>query len=114
VDGGVRPPPWPLPGGLISEGVSRDGVRRLVLWGLLSLQAAGAAYAQALQMLQFTAAGGGPRLMFIVHHHDAGREYAYYDRKSSIGRLYEALRRGEREGTVVSMKQDWKKIFAFE
>jgi hypothetical protein len=52
--------------------------------------------------------------MFIVHHHDAGRAYAYYDRKSSIGRLYEALRRGEREGTVVSMKQDWKKIFAFE
>jgi phosphoserine phosphatase len=67
-----------------------------------------------LQMLQFTAAGGGPRLMLIVHHDDAAREYAY-DRKSSIGRLDRALDEANAKGwTVVSMKSDWKKIFAFE
>jgi phosphoglycolate phosphatase-like HAD superfamily hydrolase len=67
-----------------------------------------------LQMLQFTAAGSGPRLMLLVHHDDAEREYAY-DRKSSIGRLGKALDEANAKGwTVVSMKQDWKKIFAFE
>jgi phosphoglycolate phosphatase-like HAD superfamily hydrolase len=67
-----------------------------------------------LQMLQYTAAGGGARLMLIVHHTDAEREYAY-DRKSSIGRLDKALDEANAKGwTVVSMKQDWKKIFPFE
>jgi phosphoglycolate phosphatase-like HAD superfamily hydrolase len=67
-----------------------------------------------LQMLQYTAAGSGARLMLIVHHTDAEREYAY-DRKSSIGRLDKALDEANARGwTVVSMKQDWKKIFAFE
>ncbi len=67
-----------------------------------------------LQMLQFTAAGRGPRLMLIVHHTDAEREYAY-DRKSSIGRLDKALDEANAKGwTVVSMKNDWKRIFPFE
>jgi phosphoglycolate phosphatase-like HAD superfamily hydrolase len=67
-----------------------------------------------LQMLQYTAAGSGARLMLIVHHTDAEREYAY-DRKSSIGRLDKALDEANAKGwTVVSMKSDWKKIFAFE
>ncbi|MGH8682695.1 MAG: HAD family hydrolase [Burkholderiales bacterium] len=67
-----------------------------------------------LQMLQFTAAGSGPRLMLLVHHTDAEREYAY-DRKSSIGRLDKALDEANARGwTVVSMKTDWKKIFPFE
>jgi phosphoglycolate phosphatase-like HAD superfamily hydrolase len=43
-----------------------------------------------LQMLQWTAAGGGARFMAIVRHTDAEREYAY-DRKSHIGRLDKAL-----------------------
>jgi hypothetical protein len=55
---------------------------------------------------------GGARL--IVHHDDVGREYAY-DRKSPIGRLDNALDGANARGwTVVSMKNDWKKIFAFE
>jgi hypothetical protein len=67
-----------------------------------------------LQMLQYTAAGSGPRLMLIVHHDDATREYAY-DRKSSIGRLDKALDEANAKGwTIVSMKNDWKKIFPFE
>src|SRR6476660_9581570 len=39
-----------------------------------------------LQMLQWTAAGPGPRFCLIVHHTDAQREWAY-DRESKIGRL---------------------------
>ena len=38
-----------------------------------------------LQMLQWTAAGEGPRFMGLVHHTDAQREYAY-DRESPFGR----------------------------
>jgi hypothetical protein len=39
-----------------------------------------------LQMLQWTAAGPGPRFCLYVHHDDAAREWAY-DRKSHIGQL---------------------------
>ena len=50
-----------------------------------------------LQMLQYTAAGGGARLMFLLHHDDAEREYAY-DRESHIGRLDKALDRSPGKG----------------
>jgi phosphoglycolate phosphatase-like HAD superfamily hydrolase len=67
-----------------------------------------------LQMLQFTAAGSGARLMLIVHHTDAEREWAY-DRKSRIGRLDKALDEANARGwTVVDMKRDWKRIYSFE
>ena len=67
-----------------------------------------------LQMLEWTAAGPGPRLMLLVHHTDANREYAY-DRKSSVGKLDKALDEANAKGwTVVDMKNDWKKIFAFQ
>ncbi|MCA9878765.1 MAG: haloacid dehalogenase-like hydrolase, partial [Thermomicrobiales bacterium] len=65
-----------------------------------------------LPMLQYTDAGSGPRLALIVHHDDAAREYAY-DRSSAVGCLDaawdEALARG---WTVVSMKRDWRTVFA--
>ena len=65
------------------------------------------------QMLQWTAAGGGARFMGLVHHTDAEREWAY-DRKSSIGRLDKALDEAQAKGwTVVDMKRDWKRVFAF-
>ncbi|HMC27694.1 MAG TPA: HAD family hydrolase [Verrucomicrobiae bacterium] len=41
------------------------------------------------QMLEWTAAGAGPRFMGLVHHTDAEREWAY-DRKSHIGKLDKA------------------------
>lgn len=64
-----------------------------------------------LQMLQWTAAGSGPRLMLVVHHTDAEREYAY-DRQSHIGRLDKALDEAKaKHWLVVSMKDDWKTIF---
>ena len=66
------------------------------------------------QMLQWTAAGGGPRFLGLVHHTDAEREWAY-DRQSAIGRLDKALDEATAKGwTVVDMKRDWKKVFAFE
>lgn len=67
-----------------------------------------------LEMLQWTAAGPGPRFMGIVHHTDAEREWAY-DHPSGIGQLDKALDEAQRRGwTVVDMKKDWKRVFAFE
>ncbi len=64
-----------------------------------------------LQMLQWTAAGSGPRFCLYVHHTDADREWAY-DRESHIGRLDKGLDEAKSKGwTVVDMKQDWKIIF---
>jgi phosphoglycolate phosphatase-like HAD superfamily hydrolase len=72
------------------------------------------------QMLEYTKAGDGARLSMLVLHDDAGREYAYGPAKglpdAHVGTfdqaLYdEAIRQG---WTVISMKDDWKKIFAFE
>jgi phosphoglycolate phosphatase-like HAD superfamily hydrolase len=67
-----------------------------------------------LQMLQWTTSGPGPRFGLIVHHTDAQREFAY-DRESHIGKLDKALDEASTRGwIVVDMKQDWKKVFAFE
>jgi len=64
-----------------------------------------------LQMLQWTAAGSGPRFALIVHHTDAEREWSY-DRTSQIGTLDKALDEASAKGwTVVSMKDDWNAIF---
>jgi phosphoglycolate phosphatase-like HAD superfamily hydrolase len=66
------------------------------------------------QMLEWTAAGAGPRFMALVHHTDAEREYAY-DRASHVGKLDKALDEATAKGwTVVDMKQEWKKVFSFE
>jgi len=65
-------------------------------------------------MLQWTAAGPGSRFCLYVHHTDAKREWAY-DRQSSVGRLDKGLDEAAAKGwTVVSMKDDWKRVFAFE
>jgi hypothetical protein len=67
-----------------------------------------------LQMLQWTAAGGGKRFAGLVRHTDATREWAY-DRTSPIGKLDKALDEATAKGwTVVDMKRDWRKVFAFE
>ena len=60
---------------------------------------------------EWTAAGSGARFGLLVHHDDAEREWAY-DRDSTIGRLDKALDEATARGwTVVSMKDDWKRIF---
>ncbi|HZJ54180.1 MAG TPA: HAD family hydrolase [Myxococcaceae bacterium] len=64
------------------------------------------------QMLEWTAAGSGPRFMGLVHHTDAEREWAY-DRKSKVGRLDKAWDQAvARKWTLVDMKQDWNRIFS--
>jgi phosphoserine phosphatase len=67
-----------------------------------------------LQMLQWTAAGEGPRFCLYVHHTDAQREWAY-DRESHIGKLDNGLDEAYEKGwTVVDMKKDWKVIYPFQ
>jgi hypothetical protein len=67
-----------------------------------------------LQMLQWTAAGPGPRFCLYVHHTDAEREWAY-DRQSSIGRLDKGIDEAQARGwTLVDLKRDWKRVFSFE
>ncbi len=66
------------------------------------------------QMLEWTSAASasGPRFAAIVHHDDGTREYAY-DRESKVGRLARGLdEAGARGWTVISMKSDWRQVFA--
>jgi len=63
---------------------------------------------------QWTAAGPGPRFCLFVHHDDAAREWAY-DRESFVGRLARGLDEAKARGwTVVSIRDDWKRVFAFD
>lgn len=57
-----------------------------------------------LPLLKWMAAGPGPRLIGVIRHTDALREWAY-DRKDVLD---EAARGG---WIVVDIKRDWKKIF---
>jgi len=67
-----------------------------------------------LEMLQWTTMAGGRRFGLIVHHTDGVREYAY-DRDTPFGRLDKALDAAAlNKWTVVDMKNDWKRVFAFE
>jgi phosphoglycolate phosphatase-like HAD superfamily hydrolase len=71
------------------------------------------------QMLEYTAADAGARLMMLVLHDDAEREYAYGPAQglpdSKIGTFSQALYDEAKEAswTVISMKTDWKQIFSF-
>jgi hypothetical protein len=64
------------------------------------------------EMLEWTQAGAGARLMMLVHHDDAVREYAYGP-DSKIGTFSNSLlAEANKNGwTVVSMRNDWKTIF---
>ena len=72
------------------------------------------------QMLEYTKAGDGARLSMLLLHDDAKREYAYGPAQglpdTKVGtftqKLYdEATKNG---WTVISMKNDWKRVFSFE
>jgi hypothetical protein len=71
-------------------------------------------------MLDWTQAGGGARLMMLVLHDDARREYAYGPARglpdSKVGTFTAALdgEAKQKGWTVISMKDDWKEIFAFD
>jgi len=64
-----------------------------------------------LQMLEWTGAGDRARLIGIVHHTDADREYAY-DRSSHVGKLDKAWDTALKHGwLVVDMKTEWRTVF---
>ncbi len=67
------------------------------------------------QMLEWTQAGGGARLMMLVHHDDATREYMY-GADSKIGTFSDSLMAEATKAgwVVISMKNDWKRIFSFD
>jgi phosphoglycolate phosphatase-like HAD superfamily hydrolase len=66
------------------------------------------------QMLEYVTIGNPkPSLGVIVRHTDADREYQYDVNPKSSGTLVEALKDAPMRGwTVVSMKDDWKAVFA--
>jgi phosphoserine phosphatase len=72
------------------------------------------------QMLEYTGAGEGARLSVLVMHDDAKREYAYGPAQglppTKVGTFTQALydEAKKKNWTVISMKNDWKKIFSFE
>jgi phosphoglycolate phosphatase-like HAD superfamily hydrolase len=72
------------------------------------------------QMLEYTKTGDGARLAMLVLHDDAKREYAYGPAKglpdSKVGTFPQSLYdEATKQGwIVISMKDDWKRIFSFE
>jgi phosphoglycolate phosphatase-like HAD superfamily hydrolase len=72
------------------------------------------------QMLEYTKAGDGARLSMLVLHDDAKREYAYGPAKglpdTKVGTFTQALYdEATKQGwIIISMKDDWKRIFSFE
>jgi phosphoserine phosphatase len=72
------------------------------------------------QMLEYTKAGDGARLTMLVLHDDAVREYAYGPAQglpdTKVGTFPQALYdKAQKDGwIVISMKNDWNQIFAFE
>ena len=72
------------------------------------------------QMLEYTKAGGGSRLAMLLLHDDAVREYAYGPADNlpdtKVGTFTQALYdEAKNKGwVVISMKNDWRRVFAFE
>jgi phosphoserine phosphatase len=72
------------------------------------------------EMLEYTNAGAGARAALLVLHDDVAREYAYGPAQglpdTKLGTFTQALYdEATKAGwPVISMKNDWKKLFAFE
>jgi phosphoglycolate phosphatase-like HAD superfamily hydrolase len=72
------------------------------------------------QMLEWAQAGDGARLMMLVLHDDSKREYAYGPARglpnTSVGTFSEPLLAEATKNSwiVISMKNDWKRIFGWE
>ncbi len=72
------------------------------------------------EMLEYTAAGTGRRLMMLVLHDDPAREYSYGPAgglpDTKVGTFTQALYdEAKAKGwTVISMKNDWNRVFSFE
>jgi len=72
------------------------------------------------EMLEWTGAGEGARLKMLVHHDDGEREYAHGPGgglpDTKVGTFSEALMTAAKAKgwSVISMKNDWKRVFSFE
>jgi len=72
------------------------------------------------QMLEYTKSGSEQRLAMLVMHDDSTREYAYGPAQglpdTKVGASSQALYDEAKKGgwIVISMKNDWKRIFSFE
>jgi phosphoglycolate phosphatase-like HAD superfamily hydrolase len=72
------------------------------------------------QMLEWTGAGEGMRLRMLVYHNDPEREFAYGPAgglpDTKVGTFNESLmdEAKSRGWVVISMKDDWKRVFAFD
>jgi len=72
------------------------------------------------EMLEWTTAGPGARLGLLVHHDDPKREYAYGPAgglpDTTVGKFPQSLldEAKQRGWVIISMKNDWKKMFAWE
>jgi hypothetical protein len=91
-----------------------------LLYGRRPRAAFGNSSSDDRQILEYTTAGDGARLGVLVLHDDAKREYAYGPAQglpdTEVGTFSQALYdEAEKNGwTVISMKNDWKRLFAFE
>jgi phosphoglycolate phosphatase-like HAD superfamily hydrolase len=69
------------------------------------------------EMLEWTGAGPGARLMMLLLHDDAAREYAYGPAQglpdSKVGTFNQGLydEAKQKGWTVISMKNDWNEVF---
>lgn len=72
------------------------------------------------EMLEWTQAGNGKKLMMLVLHDDSVREYAYGPAgglpPTKVGTFSESLlKQATKQGwIVISMRKDWNRIFPYE
>jgi hypothetical protein len=90
-----------------------------LMYGYAPKAAFGNSSSDDQQMLEYVKAGTGARLSVVVLHDDAKREYAYGPAQglpdTKVGTLSQAMYdMAKKQGwTIISMKNDWKQIFAF-
>ena len=91
-----------------------------LLYGARPYAAFGNSSSDDQQMLEYVKAGDGARLSGLVVHDDATREYAYGPAQglpdTRVGTLSQSMYdMAKQQGwTIISMKDDWKRIFSFE
>ena len=89
----------------------RDRAKAVHIWeriGRRPILAAGNANGD-LAMLQYTAANTRAALCLLVDHDDAEREFSY------TAGAEEAMKQATENGwTVISVKEDWRRVFAFQ
>jgi len=90
-----------------------------LMYGRRPYAAFGNSSADDQQMLEYVKAGPGKRLSVVVMHDDAEREYAYGPAQglpdTKVGTLSQEMydMAKQQSWTIISMKNDWKRIFAF-